>query len=504
MKKSFVAALLFVVSTASVFGQFTPPIDTVFTENFDGILAADSIAANYNTDSLNVNRSWNDTSFLSTTGSNSFHTQIYVADSIIFETDAFSTVTNTNVRLTFDHICKIRYDQKAYVQISRDDGATWVNITGSQYKGESPQFPGQGWFNELSYPSAILSPFWEGPTIGGSNSGVTPNAGWWARETFDLGSYLGAFDPVNNQDGFAQCKIRFIMTNKTGFGPPNSLSGWFIDNIMVEAAPCELEPPIIDWLNVSQPAQPTGARYMPTQDVRFKGQDNIGVDSSKIYFRRYDWSAGAWTNWRDSLMTPSNTNSCPNASDFAYTFSGISVNDTIEWYVQIFDCACPNIVRSPLETAANTTFKFWREPSLPAICGVTTPSTFPLASTLPFTEDFEDPVYWVAGSGAGISGTAHRGSWPSQNPTLGKNFNVIPTQNTIGYAWSIRIGQTSSLQTGPNGDASSSITGKYIYTEASQGNNNNVTHMKPPCVNLSNLTCALLEFDYHMYGSEIN
>ena len=117
MKKSFVAALLFVVSTASVFGQFTPPIDTVFTENFDGILAADSISANYNTDSLNVNRSWNDTSFLSTTGSNSFHTQIYVADSIIFETDAFSTVTNTNVRLTFDHICKIRYDQKAYVQI---------------------------------------------------------------------------------------------------------------------------------------------------------------------------------------------------------------------------------------------------------------------------------------------------------------------------------------------------------------------------------------------------
>ena len=89
------------------------------------------------------------------------------------------------------------------------------------------------------------------------------------------------------------------MTNKTGTPSPNALAGWFVDNIMVEAAPCELEPPVIDWVNVSQPAQPIGARYMPTQDVRFKGEDNVGVDSSKIYFRRYDWSAGSWTNWRD-------------------------------------------------------------------------------------------------------------------------------------------------------------------------------------------------------------
>ena len=317
MKKSLVATLLFVVSATTAFGQFAPPIDTVFTENFDGALGADSIAANYNTDSLNAIRTWNDTSFLSTTGSSSFHTQIYASDSIIFETDAFSTVTYTNVRFTFDHICKIRYIQKAYIQMSRDNGATWVNLTGPEYRGESPQFAGQGWFNELAYPSALLSPYWEGPTIGNNNSGTTPTAAWWARETFDLGSYLGAFDPVNNQDGFAQCKIRFVMTNKTGTPSPNALAGWFVDNIMVEAAPCELEQPVIDWVNVSQPAQPIGARYMPTQDVRFKGEDNVGVDSSKIYFRRYDWSAGSWTNWRDSLMTPSNTNSCPLAANFA-------------------------------------------------------------------------------------------------------------------------------------------------------------------------------------------
>ncbi|MEK9997524.1 MAG: hypothetical protein VW890_03530, partial [Cryomorphaceae bacterium] len=66
MKKSLLATLLFVVSATTAFGQFAPPIDTVFTENFDGTLGADSIAANYNTDSTNATRSWNDTTFLKT------------------------------------------------------------------------------------------------------------------------------------------------------------------------------------------------------------------------------------------------------------------------------------------------------------------------------------------------------------------------------------------------------------------------------------------------------
>jgi hypothetical protein len=39
---------------------------------------------------------------------------------------------------------------------------------------------------------------------------------------------------------------------------------------MVEGAPCELEPPTLDWINVSVQAKPNGARYMPSQDVRVK------------------------------------------------------------------------------------------------------------------------------------------------------------------------------------------------------------------------------------------
>ena len=174
MKKSLLAVLLIALASPAVFGQFGPPIDTVYTENFDGTLGADSIAANYNTDSTNATRSWNDTSYIKTTGNASFHTQIYANDSIVFETDAFTTVTYTNVRLTFDQICKIRYIQKAFIQMSRDNGATWVNLTSTHYQGGSPQFSSQGWFNELSYPSQLLTPYWYGPTIGNSNTGTGP------------------------------------------------------------------------------------------------------------------------------------------------------------------------------------------------------------------------------------------------------------------------------------------------------------------------------------------
>ena len=101
MKKSLLAALLFVVAAPTTFAQFAPPIDTVFTENFDGTLSADSIAANFNTDSTNATRSWNDTTFLKTSGTRSFHTQCFANDSIIFETDDFTTIGYTNeARLT--------------------------------------------------------------------------------------------------------------------------------------------------------------------------------------------------------------------------------------------------------------------------------------------------------------------------------------------------------------------------------------------------------------------
>ena len=503
MKKSLLAALFVVIAAPTVFGQFAPPIDTVYTENFDGVLGADSIGANYNTDAANATRSWNDTNYLSTTGTHSFHTQIYSNDSIIFETDAFSTVGNTNVRFTFDQICKIRYIQKGFIQMSRDSGTTWVNLTGTHYQGNSPQFGSQGWFNELAYPSAIQSPFWNGPTIGNNNTGTTPTSAWWARETFDLSSYLGTYDSTLSQDGYDDCMIRFVMSNKSGTPSPAALAGWFVDNLMVEIAPCGLEPPTLDFVNIPSPSKPIGARYMQTQDVRLKASDNFGIDSVRLYFRRFDFSLGTWGTWTDSLMTSSVLTNCPANSNYDFTWGNINVNDTIEWYVRVFDCECPNVVRDPIESAPQTSYKFWRDPSLPAICGVTTQTSFPYSAIPPYDQDFEDNLFWLAGTGTGSTGVSHRGTFPIGNPPNGQNYSVIPSPLTIGYAWSIRSGNTPTTQTGPSGDASNNGNGRYLYTEANQGTFNDVTHFITPCIDLRNGSCSLLEFDYHMYGNHI-
>ena len=507
MKKSLLATIFTTLFGLMAQGQIAPPIDTVFKENFDLPLGPDSIAANYNTDSAFVTRQWNDTNFVFTTGTMSFHTQLYSSDSIIFETDDFSTVGNTNVRLTFDHICKIRFNQKAFVQMSRDGGLTWLNVNdiNAIYKGTSPQFVTNGWFNENSYPTNLMVPYWGGPTVMSTSTGTTPTNSWWAKETFDVSAYLGAFDAANSQNGFAQCKIRFVAIPKSGTPVPASLAGWFVDNLMVEAAPCELEPPVMDWNTVSSYAKPIGARYMPTQDVRVRVTDNVGILSTTIYHRQYDYATSTWGSWTNNVMSKVSGGACTANTEYYYTFGAIALYDTIQWYVQTNDCSCPNVVREPDWGSTPEYYTFWRDDAPPAICGTTTSNSFPyVIKPLPSIEDFESGTYWVAGTGTGATGTTHRGSFPYLNPNNGINWVVSPAQTQTGFAWSIRKSGTATAGTGPSADATSGTsTGVYLYTEADQGTNQNTTEIKTACVDLGGYACAAMKFKYHMFGSQM-
>ena len=98
MKKSLLAVLLIALASPAVFGQFAPPIDTVYTENFDGTLGADSIAANYNTDSTTPTRTWNDTTYINTTGNASSHPRTSASDSTTFQPEALHPLTTRPVR----------------------------------------------------------------------------------------------------------------------------------------------------------------------------------------------------------------------------------------------------------------------------------------------------------------------------------------------------------------------------------------------------------------------
>ena len=462
-------------------------VDTVFIERFDPPSGPDSVST-YNTNSL-LNSHWNDTTQLWVSSPASYHTRMVPADSVIFETNSFSTVGNTFIRLSFNHIAKVHFGQRGYIQASNDGGQTWTTLTGSMYHGGSPQFASNGYFNELSYPNPQGVTFWHGPTLNPSQV-VSPANTWWAQEVFDISTILGG---VN---GYANCKVRFIAKHQ--LTAPVTLAGWYVDDVLVEAAPCELDPPTFTYDIFKKPEN---ARYAPTEQLRVKARDAAsGVDSVLL-----NWSVNGGT-WQSIEMTALNSGSCPDSSFYQYTWTGIAVFDTIDWYIEIFDCACPNMTRDPSITSIPNHYTFWRDLSAPLICGTATSSTFPLVvSQFPWLEDFEGSE-WVAGSGSGSVGTAHRGTWPTDNPPNGLNWTVTPNPVSNGFAWSIRSTGTATNFTGPNGDHTANGT-NYIYTEASQGNgspNPVNTRVTTPCLDLSNVNCAALEFYYHMYGANID
>jgi hypothetical protein len=464
-------------------------VSIVFRERFDGPSGPDSVTT-YNTNSL-LNSAWNDTTNLQVSPAHSFHTKIVPFDSVIFETNTFSTLNKPYVRLKFNQICKIHFGQRGYIQASNDGGTTWVTLTGTNYQGQSPQFNSVGYFNELSYPAPSLTPYWGGQSLSASSL-VPPTNQWWALESFDLTPILGG------TNGYANCKLRFIASHQVNI--PVSPSGWYLDNIVVEASTCELEEPSFTY-NVTPYGKPVGARYLSNEALRLKARDfggyNQGVDSVVVWWRL---NGGAWQNANMTALTGA---ACPDSSIYTYNFSNVLLGDTVDWYVEIFDCACPNLRRDPIQTSNPNYYTFWRDPAPPAICGATYPNSFPLVvSPLPFEEDFES-AFWQPGTGTGNTGISHRGVFPTNNPPTGQNWTVAPNATQTGFAWSVRTGPTATLNTGPSGDNTQNGT-RYLYTEASQGAGITNTQLITPCIDLQNVSCAALEFYYHMYGQHID
>ena len=467
-------------------------ITTVYTENFD------SPPHNVTTFHTQPGPSpfWNDTSALSVSGTHSYHANVLPQDTVFFQTLSFSTVGNSFVRLSFDHIGKIHFGQRGYISVSTNNGASWTTLTGTHYRGASTSFATLGYVNEVMYANSAASPFWGGATTVGQ--GIAPTNGWWANEVFDISSIAGS-GPSGTGTGFSQVLVRFALQYRVPSGTAQT-AGWFIDNLKVEAAPCELIPPIIKW-NLNPRKEPIGARYQASEEIRLRATDKVlpksGMDSVVLHYRMNN---GPW-NWLN--MTAVNTANCPDSSEYTYTFTNLVVGDTVDWYVIAYDCACDeNTVRSPSTAAAVTFNTFWRDPSPPAVCGPSLPNSFPFVVTqFPYLENFE-AFYWMAGTGAGASGTAHRGVFPLGNPPAGRNYEVSPSPLTAGFAWSVRTGPTATFGTGPAGDNTTG-NGKYLYTEASQGTSGNNTLFITPCFKLDNLPNVAAEFYYHKFGAHM-
>ena len=488
LRFGWIAVFLLVVNPS--FGQI---VTTVYEEDFDG--GAPYQVTSYNTDPL-TSLEFNDTTVLSCNGTTSMHANVVTLDTIILETDAFSTVGNPFVRLTFCQIMKEHFTHRGKIQVSNDNGATWQFLADSIYQGYGDF--SNDYFNEASYVDPIQTPYWGGLTFNPS-TWAQPNNTWWATEVFDISSYAGGLT------GYPQVKVRFLLYKGGTFAP---LSGWFLDNILVEAAPCELYPPKISFGLVNQ-KKPQGSRYQPTEEILLYAWDKgTGINADSVLLHYDYYTAGAWSGWQDTIMTAVTGGGCKDTGTYQFFFTGLGVGDSINWYVEAFDCGCPNKVRNPDSLSTPNIYKFWIDQAPPAYCGPSLPNSFPyVVGSYPHTTTFEEPEF-VEGTGSGDAGTnLHRGTFPTSNPTGASqgNWTVVPitTSPAPSYGWSINSGNTPTNGTGPATNHTPAGN-KYIYTEGSQGNNLNNSRVNTFCYQLPLGTCMGLEFYYHMYGTDID
>lgn len=222
----------------------------VFHEDFE---VADSVVSS-------GNPVWSSNTTYQAGGLSSFRNQIALSDSSRLTTISFSTLGNGFVLLDFDQICKIQFFDNARIEVSNDNGNTWLPVTGANYLG-SGQF---GTINNR-FCAGSYSDWQPG------QDAASPNNTWWKHETFDISSLCANAVSV---------QIRFKLNDGNGNGP-NGAYGWLLDNIEVFAAPAELIPPVITYVSPIFLNNIFSLGPFPiTADIT----DASGIDTATVYY----------------------------------------------------------------------------------------------------------------------------------------------------------------------------------------------------------------------------
>ena len=426
---------------------------------------------------------------------------------IYFQTPAFSTDTTPYISFSFWNIAKISLLNQASLYYSINNGQTWqVLPINGYYTGSSPNYgdappPAQeiAWFNHISYGN-LWAP---------NDAYAQASPSWWRKETFDLSGVLSNLT-VTPAQGYTNVILRFEvrLANDMRYLPNVPAltygQGWFVDDILVEGAPCELNKPKINfnftpgggvagYPNCFEPA-PEGAQVeLPDSNypVAARITDNLksydtGVDSVIVVYKV--------NNGPLDTMELTNIGS---PTEYRGLFMDLDVGDVVDWYMLAYDFGCPpNEARMPDISYNGTGFyNFFIEKGLPGKCGNSNCGAAPyVIRTFPWTENFQS-AKWVAGTT-----TSPKGSIPEVD-YWERNYN---SENPPGnyYGWSVGSGQTPSIYTGPNGDHTTG-TGNYMFLESSGTPNQNAARLTTPCIDLTNETgCWAFEFYYHMFGSE--
>ena len=130
------------------------------------------------------------------------------------------------VSVTFQHICRIDFFDWANPEVSIDGGLTWTTLTPAEFDStlvDYPAYVGQGYF------SSATTLDWD-PGV----PATVPTNSMWHLARFNLSQWGGVSD----------FRLRFRLSDVNG-GGAGGYPGWFIDDICIQAAVCELDPPVI-------------------------------------------------------------------------------------------------------------------------------------------------------------------------------------------------------------------------------------------------------------------
>lgn len=461
MRKLLLSLILLTFTLSAGFAQVT--ISTVYDEDFETL----PVQGTQGILGTSTAFSWDTTQIVSVSPSTSYFADIHLqagnqgmtgGDTLFFETSTFSTVGNTFVLLEFDNIAKVRPTDQARIQASSDGGVTWQDIDRTHYQGnDGSLFPNLDYFNNASYAN-------DGSPWSTPSNNDPPTQTMWRHEIFDISALI---------PNTANAKIRFILTPQTN---AQASAGWYIDDVLVQAAPCEIIPPVLSANTGTPNANPQNAVFITGPfPIDYDATDASGIDTTFVV---YTVNGGI----------PDTVGLVHQGGDqYLDSIPAQSVFDTVCYQVITIDLSpgCSNKTTLPSDTGF---YCFDIRTSLPPMCGSNSTNPGNL-EFVPWTENFE---------------VNFNPPTPPANTygTIEQYWDRQPV-NTNPYTWMPFNGATPTVSTGPPADHTfGSSTGKYMYLESGL-TNGNVGVLVTPCLDFTGIASPKVEYWYYMYGDDV-
>jgi len=313
-------------------------------------------------------------------GPNSLHCdscQVKTSTKFLLNTQAFSTLGNFYIILSFDQICKVEATDYAKIEVSADSGITWTQLTAVHYKGTGSFTAPNYSFNTNTY--GVL---WEP-----SNPAVTQNS-WWKSESFDVSALVS---------NCANAMVRFSLYDYWNDGS-YGYSGWFLDNIKVTGLYSEPNPPVIMTPSplISGVISTTGPFTIKTRIT-----DPSGIASASVIYTVNNGLA-------DTIPMIALTN-----DTMMCILPAVTELDEVCWRIEAYDNSpAHNWNRYPLST-----------------CNSFTVVTL---LSLPYTDNFDGPLsYWIPSFGSTNQNSKWQLGIPAYSPTT--------TTHSAPKAWDINL-----------------------------------------------------------------